>query len=239
MANQVQAKGLSGAPSPKPRASASVADRATAAASGESLATAKAPSSRTTAASTSSAVRLKRASALPGAPHSKSLDKAAKAFANFNLSRFPKDKLPANYVDRTKIKDPAAVQGQQRKVITEQLEKLPKANTQNPGMTLSFPLRQLGELKKALPGITDEGGEVELGDLLQYLRGRTNGTDFYSSGNPVVRRLTTETRFRSQARAVVDSIKSRTSAPVSESKTAENTNASQNPAPSNSRGPKS
>lgn len=153
--------------------------------------------------------RLKLEARLDGAPPPKSLERAAKAFENFHLSRFARDAAPANYVDRLKGKDPAAVQALQRKLITQQLEKLPEADTQNPGMTLSFPLKELGEIKKSLPGLHDDGGEIELDDLLKYIRGSMNGTDLYSSGNPVLRR-TAETQFGPQARAIIERIKNRT-----------------------------
>ena len=100
---------------------------------------------------------------------------------------------------------------------------------------------QLAAVKKALPGITGDG-EVELSDLLKYVRSRTNGTDVYSSGgNPVARRLTTETRFRSQARAIVESIKSRTdTAPVGEPHIAAlNSDGPQSFAPADTEEPKS
>ena len=44
----------------------------------------------------------------------------------------------------------------------------------------------------------------------ENIRRRMNGTDLYSSGDPVLRRLTAETQFRSQARAIIERIKSRT-----------------------------
>ena len=158
------------------------------------------------------AARLKLEARLDGAPPAKSLQRAAKAFENFRLSRFEKDAAPANYVDRLKRKDPAAVQALQRTLITQQLAKLPKADTQNPGITLSFPLKDLGEIKKSLPGLQDDGGEIELADLLKNIRARMNGTDLYSSGTPVMRRLTAETPFRSQAHAIIERIKNRTDA---------------------------
>jgi hypothetical protein len=156
------------------------------------------------------AARLRLAARLAGAPPPKSVERAAKAFENFRLSRFASDAPPANYVDRLKRKDPAAVQALQRTRITQQLEKLPEAHTQNPGLTLSFPVDELGETQKSLPGLRDNGGEIELGALLKYIRGRMNGTDLSPPGNSAMRRLTAETQFRSQARAIIERIKSRT-----------------------------
>ena len=173
-----------------------------------------------TAASSNPTARLKQASQLPGAPYLRSLEKAAKAFENFRLSRFAKDALPENYLERYSAKDAAAVQDKQRKLIKQQLEKLPQANSQNLGMTLSFASIELEAIKRALPGINVDGGEVELSDLLNYVRSRANGTTLYSRGNPVAKRLTTESRFRSQAQEIVAAIKARThTATIGEPKT--------------------
>jgi hypothetical protein len=152
---------------------------------------------------TRSATDLKRP--LPQA----SLEKAKKTFANFSLSRFAKNPVPANYVDRLSVKDPAAVQTRQKALITQQLDKLPATNPQNPGMTLAFPLAKLQEIAKSLPGIGKDGGSIRLDDLLTYMRGKMNGADLYWSGNPVLRRLTVDTQLRSQAQAIIDSIKNR------------------------------
>src|SRR5262249_29451507 len=119
-----------------------------------------------------------------------SVEKAKSTFKNFSLSRFGKEAVPANYVDRRRAKDPTAVQTRQRELITQQLNKLPQTDTQNPGMTLAFPSAKLQEIKKSLPGIEKDGGSIQLDDLLKYMQGKMNGTDFYSSGNPVLRRLT-------------------------------------------------
>ena len=156
------------------------------------------------------AARLKLEARLDGAPPPKSLERAAKVFENFRLSRFAADAPQTNYVDRLKRKDPAAVQALQRTSITQQLEKLPEPQTQNPGMTLSFPLDELGETQKSLPGLQHNGGDIQLDDLLKYVQGRMNGTDLSPSGNPALRRLTAETQFRSQARAIIERIKTRT-----------------------------
>src|SRR4051794_11915323 len=57
-----------------------------------------------------SADRLKLAAGVRGAPHINSVDKAAKAFANFSIDRYAADAVPANYIDRRKVdvKDRAA-----------------------------------------------------------------------------------------------------------------------------------
>ena len=148
-----------------------------------------------------SALPLQRA--LPRA----SVEKANKVFENFNLSKFPKDALPSNYVDRRKARDAAAVQTRHRELITKQLETVPERDTQNPGMMFAFRSEKLEKIQRLLPGIQQDGGTIELVSLLKYLQGKMNGTVFYSNGNPVLRRLTAETQFRSQARAIIESIK--------------------------------
>ncbi|MFL5864263.1 MAG: hypothetical protein ACJ780_26425 [Solirubrobacteraceae bacterium] len=160
------------------------------------------------AVSRTSADRLKLATGLSGAPHLSSVDKAAKAFANFNLGRHAKDAVPPNYIDRRKVdaKDPAAVHGVQRELITRQLENVPGIDARNPGLTLAIAKDNLEALAKSLPGLQANGGKIQLDDLLAYLRPRMNGTNVYSNGNPVVRRLTTEMQFRSAAQAIVDRI---------------------------------
>ena len=158
--------------------------------------------------SRTSADRLMLATGLSGAPHLTSVDKAAKAFANFNLGRHAKDAVPPNYIDRRKVnaKDPAAVQGVQRELIARQLENVPGIDARNPGLTLAIAKDDLEAIAKSLPGLEANGGTIQLDALLAYLRPRMNGTNVYSNGNPVVRRLTTEMQFRSAAQAIVDRI---------------------------------
>jgi len=110
-----------------------------------------------------------------------SVEKADKVFKNFNLSKFPKDALPSNYVDRRKARDAAAVQTRHRELITQQLENVPETDTQNPGMMLAFPSGKLEEVQKFLPGIGNDGGSIQLHDLLKYLEGKMDGTVSYSS----------------------------------------------------------
>ena len=141
-----------------------------------------------------------------------SLEKAKRTFANFSLSRFAKDALPANFVHPASAKDPAAVQNLQKDLITQQLDKLPDTDPQNRGMTFAFPVAKLAEMQKSLPGIGKDGGNIQLADLLNYMQGKMNGTVFYANGNPVLKRLTAETQFRSQARTIVASIMNRSGA---------------------------
>jgi hypothetical protein len=166
-----------------------------------------------------SADRLKLATGLNDALHVNSVDKAAKAFANFNVSRHAKDAVPPNYIDRhtINVKDPAAVHGVQRDLITQQLEHVPRIDARNPGLTLAIAKDNLEAIAKSLPGLQANGGKIELDNLLAYLGPRMNGTNVYSDGNPVARRLTTEMQFRSAAQAIVDRIANNGSAQQAES----------------------
>jgi hypothetical protein len=144
----------------------------------------------------------------------KSVDRAAKVFKHFSLSKFTDKKIPENYVDTRKVNDPKAVPPKtvyevQKALISRQLRKLPRTDPQNSGVTITFPLAKLEEVKKVLPGMGQHGGRVQLDDLLTYLRGRMNGTTFYSSGNPMMKRLTAEVQARSQARAIIERVKKR------------------------------
>ena len=168
------------------------------------------------AAATSMAAQLKPASRLTSPAERKSAQKAEKAFENFSLSKFARDKIPENYIDTRKVNDPKAVPPRavlevQKELISRQLGKLPDTDTRNIGVTITFPVAKLEEIRKAMPGMGEHGGEVKLDDLLTYLRGRMNGTTFYSRGNPVMKRLTAELQARSQARAIMERVKKRSS----------------------------
>jgi hypothetical protein len=162
---------------------------------------------RPAAATSAPAAKLKPAPRLISPAHLKSVQKAAKAFENFSLSKFAKDKVPENYMDPRNVYDPKAVQDAQKELISRQLRKLPDTDTRNSGVAITFPVAKLEEVKKALPGMSERGGEVKLDDLLTYLRGRMNGTTFYSRGNPVMKRLTAAMQARSQARAIIERVK--------------------------------
>src|SRR5262249_28062265 len=69
------------------------------------------------------------------------------------------------------------------------------------------PVAKLEEIKKALPGMGEHGGEIKLDDLLTYLHGRMNGTTFYSRGNTVIKRLTADMQARSKARTIIERVK--------------------------------
>jgi len=137
----------------------------------------------------------------------KSVQKATKAFENFSLSKFAKEKLPENYIDPQRVHDPKAVHDAQKGLISRQLRNLPDKDTRNSGVAITFPVAELEKIKKALPGMSEHGGEVKLDDLLTYLRGRMNGTTFYSCGNLAMKRLTAPMQARSQARAIIERVK--------------------------------
>jgi hypothetical protein len=168
------------------------------------------------AAATSMAAKLKPASRLTSPAHLKSAHKAERAFKNFSLSKFAQDEIPGNYIDTRKVNDPEAaqpktVQEVQKRLINQQLRKLPDKDTRNRGVKITFPVGKLEQIREAMPGMGERGGEVKLDDLLTYLRGGMNGTSFYSRGNPVMRRLTAELQARSQARAIMERVKKRSS----------------------------
>ena len=129
------------------------------------------------------------------------------AFENFSLSKFAKHKVPHNYIDPQKVSDPKAVQDVQRKMIVRQLENFPETDSRNVGVTLTFPALKLAEIKESLPGVGEHGGEVKTDDVLDYLRGRMNGTTFYSRGAPALQRLSAAMQMRAQARAIIERVK--------------------------------
>ena len=94
-----------------------------------------------------------------GPAHLNSLQKAVKAFENFSLSKFAKDEVPENYIDPRNVHDPKAVQDAQRDLISRHLRKLPDTDTRNSGVTITFPVAALEEVKMALPGMTEHGGD--------------------------------------------------------------------------------
>ena len=153
------------------------------------------------------AARAQLTSRLANPAYQDSLGGAAKRFKDFNLSKFAKSGRPENYIDPEKVKDRAAVHAKHRELIEKQLKNLKDKETPNNGLTLAFPVERLEEVRKALPGIGEKGGKIELQHLLAYLRGHLNGTSFYSRGNPVTTRLTTEMKARTQARKIIDRIK--------------------------------
>jgi hypothetical protein len=153
------------------------------------------------------AARTQLTSRLANPTYQESHGRAAERFKNFNLSKFAKSGTPDNYIDSEKVNDRTAVHAKQKELIEQQLKNLKDKDTPNSGLTLAFPVERLDEVRKALPGMGEKGGKIELQHLLAYLRGHLNGTSFYSRGNPVMTRLTTEVKARAQARKIIEKIK--------------------------------
>ena len=135
---------------------------------------------------------------------SASLKKAAKAFKDFNLSRFAADSQPRNYVPTHAAKDTAAVQALHRELITQQLRTLPTVDPANPGMTLALPEAQL---KKLLPSYKPDSGAIDLSEMLAVLRQRMNGTDFYTNGAPPLIQSAEQSRLQTTVKGIIQSIK--------------------------------
>src|SRR6266699_737449 len=89
-----------------------------------------------------------RSPALNGPLPAKSMDKADSVFKNFTVSGFPKDSRPASYVDPAH--GPAAVHSAQRRIMTQQLNRLSAMDAPDGGMTLALPE---SEVEKLLPSL--------------------------------------------------------------------------------------
>jgi hypothetical protein len=139
---------------------------------------------------------------------SNSTQKAAKTFEHFSLSKFAKEKRPANFVDPKVMHDPKAVQDVQRKSIEAQLRKLPHAKNPNSGVRITFATGKLDEMKKAVPGLSEKGGDVKVDALLALLGTRMNGRSFFTGGNRALKRLTIASQARDRAKAIIEQIKS-------------------------------
>jgi hypothetical protein len=143
-----------------------------------------------------SAALLKRS--LPRA----SVQKAARIFENFGLSKFPKESLPSNYVHPYK-RDASLSHAEltrhvhdfQKKKIEQHLHKLKTAEQQQQkadgklavrGITVALPKDRIGKL---LPSYNREKGTVTLDDLMGLVAGHTTGTEFLAKGDPTLNRL--------------------------------------------------
>jgi hypothetical protein len=159
------------------------------------------------AAARLAAARAQLTSRLANPAYQESLGWAARRFKDFNPSKFAKSGTPENYIDPKKVNDRTAVHAKHKELIEKQLKNLKDKDTPNSGLTLSFPVERLDEVRKALPGMGEKGGQIDLQHLLAYLRGHMNGTSFQSRGNPLVTRLATEMKARAQARKIIEKIK--------------------------------
>jgi hypothetical protein len=154
-------------------------------------------SSRSDHQPTPSATLLKRP--LPRA----SVEKAAKIFENFSLSKFRKDSLPANYVhphkrdvalhhaERTKN-----VRDFQNNQIKQHLHKLKTTAEQHPhkagkkttirGITVAV---HKEKLHKVFPSYDQAKETVVLDNVMELITKHTRGTEFYVKGDPTLNRL--------------------------------------------------
>jgi hypothetical protein len=138
----------------------------------------------------------------------KSVQRAAKAFKNFSLSRFPNAATPSNFVPHAQIRNPAAVNEVQRTSMATQVAAIAAkaAIAANPppilGMTVAL---TAANLKKLLPNFA-KTGEVDLTELLDVLKKKLQGTEFYASGNPTLNRVVREAALLSQVQAYIKAI---------------------------------
>jgi hypothetical protein len=182
------------------------------------MAQSKAPHSKDGGTAEGSSVPSSPAARLSYQRHGQSIEKAKAAFKNFNLHKFSLDAVPKNYVHPDKVKDPAAVLAVHKALIQRQLAELPQTDAYNSGIGITAPVAKWKELQQALSGLGEHGGKVGFEHLLAYLRGRMNSSAFQSRGNPVLTRLTADMAARRQARAIIERIKKRSSAPESNAK---------------------
>jgi len=178
----------------------------------------KAPHSKDLGAAEVSSVPSSPAAQLAYQRHGQSIEKAKAAFKSFNLHKFSLDAVPKNYVHPDKVKNPAAVLAVHKALIQRQLAELPQTDAYNSGIGITAPVAKWKELQQALSGLGEHGGKVGFEHLLAYLRGRMNSSAFQSRGNPVLTRLTADMAARRQARAIIERIKKRSSAPESNAK---------------------
>jgi hypothetical protein len=125
------------------------------------------------------------------------MDRANAVFKNFSVSGFPKGSRPASYVDPAD--GPAAVHSAQRRIMTEQLNRLSAMDAPDGGMSLALPESEVGKL---LPSLNTKAASIELSDVLKVIAQHMRGTEFYTNGNPVLSRLA----LRSRARDLITAI---------------------------------
>ncbi len=127
------------------------------------------------------------------------MDRADSVFKNFSVSGFPKGSKPASYVDPAD--GPAAVHSAQRRIMTQQLNRLSAMDSPDGGgMTLALPE---SAVEKLLPSLNAKASTIELSDVLNIIAQHMRGTEFYANGNPVLNRLA----LRSRARELIAAMK--------------------------------
>jgi hypothetical protein len=125
------------------------------------------------------------------------MDRADAVFKNFSMSGFPKGSKPASYVDPAE--GPAVVHSAQRRIMTQQLNRLSAMDAPDGGITLALPE---SEVEKLLPSLNAKAATIELSDVLKIIAQHMRGTEFYANGNPVLNRLA----LRSRARELITAI---------------------------------
>jgi hypothetical protein len=135
------------------------------------------------------------------------VQKAANAFKNFSLSRFPKASTPANYVPAAQAKMPSAVAALQRKSMTVQTAALAANPPPTLGLTVALTAQSLSEF---LPSLNASAGTVDLTELLGALQQNLRGREFYASGNPTLNLVVQESALLSQVQAYISAVKAGT-----------------------------
>jgi hypothetical protein len=111
--------------------------------------------------------------------------KAAKtAFKRFDLSKFAGTELPRNYVAPNR--NASALQ---HRTIADTLKTLANRGSARTPMTIALPA---AAIEQQLASFNKRKSTVELSELLRLLEGKMNGTEFYSSGHPTLKRLSVQ-----------------------------------------------
>lgn len=137
--------------------------------------------------------------ALSGSLPSTSMDRADSVFENFSVSGFSRGSKPASYVEAAD--GPAAVRSAQRRMMTQQLDRLSAVGTPGEGITLAVPESEVTTL---LPSLDATNGTVELTDVLNIVAQYMRGTEFYATGHPVLNRLAVQRRATELIAALKD-----------------------------------
>ena len=137
-----------------------------------------------------------------------SVEKANKIFENFDLSKFPKDSLPSNYVHPYK-RDASLhlaervehVQDFQRKKIEQHLHKLKtveqrqqRADGKMTVRGITVALRR-DRIHNSLPSYNKEKQTLVLDELMDLVAKYTTGTEFHAKGDATLNRLAFLTRI--------------------------------------------
>ena len=103
--------------------------------------------------------------------------------------------MPYNYVPAKQ--HPSTVQ---KAVIVKHFDKLKGQKETNRAMTVALPKGRIGKL---LPSYNPKAGTIDLDELMDLIKKRMRGTDFYATGHPTLNRL----MIQNKVRQIVDGIK--------------------------------